>query len=464
MNDVEKLKKRIKELEDALEKKDDELKNVKKDFEDTKKEFEDTKKEFEDTKKEFEEFKAKHSHTVGELQKALKIKENKVSSGKPIGAPKGHKGYSRHVPERVDVVKVLNPKKCPDCGSKLGETQEIRKRYVTDIKIVLKPVNTEYDIHRKYCTGCKKLVEQPVPNVLPHARFGLNLMLFIMYLKLGLRLPGNKVCEFLLTMYGLKISEGEIVHILKQLANVFGDYYSYLEKIVKLARVKYTDATSWRVNGKNYFAWTFITAGVVLYKIRKRANAKVPLVLFGTKQENNTLVSDRHSANISTGQKTGFNQQYCWSHILRNSKSLAKDFGSEGKYVHGKLKDIYELAKGLNHQGLPEQEEALQGEIINLTQRHYKHNTIRKFVNNLAYRDINSLFRFVTDSEIDSTNNISERELRHLVLIRKISNGSRSTRGANATAMLLSITQTLRLNKQNTLKGLFNILNNPSRY
>ena len=266
MSEVEKLKKKIKELEEEVER----LRKVEKDF---------------------EEFKAKHAVTVSELQKALKIKENKVSSGKPVGAPLNHKGYYRHVPERIDVVKALNPEVCADCGTKLSETQEIRKRYVTDIKLVLEPINTQYDIHRKYCTGCKKIVEQPVPNVLPHARFGLNLMLFIMYLKLGLRLPGNKVCELLLTMYGLKISEAEIVHVLKQLANAFGDYYLYLEKLVKRARVKYTDSTSWRVDGKNYFAWVFISAGIVLYKIRKRANAKVPLVLFGKNKKTTLLLA-----------------------------------------------------------------------------------------------------------------------------------------------------------------------------
>lgn len=444
-------------MSDATVKK---IRKLEQELEESKKEIERLRK----VEKEFEEFKAKHAVTVSELHKALKIKENNEKKSAKVGAPLKHKGYSRHIPERIDFVKALNPEVCPDCGTKLGKTQEVRTRVVTDIKLVLKPINTKYEIHRKYCTGCKKLVEQPVPNVLPHARFGLNLMLFIMYLKLGLRLPGNKVCELLLTMYGLKISESEIVHILKQLANVFGDYYAYLEKIVKLARVKYTDATSWRVDGKNYFAWVFISTGVVLYKIRKRASARVPLVLFGTKQENNTLVSDRHSANISVGEKTGFNQQYCWSHITGNSKQLAKNFGSEGKYVHKKLKEIYELSTMFNHKGNSEHVEALQGEIINLTQRHYTHSTVRKFVNTLAYRDINNLFKFVTDPEINSTNNISERELRHLVLIRKISNGSRSHRGANATAMLTSITQTLHFKKQNILEGLFKILNNPSGY
>lgn len=108
--------------------------------------------------------------------------------------------------------------------------------------------------------------------------------------------------------------------------------------------------------------------------------------------------------------------------------------------------------------------EQLKAEVFQLTLRHYKHSITRKFVNNLYYRDGNDLFRFVTDPEIDPTNNISERELRALVIIRKISNGSRSTRGANATAMLLSIIQTLRFKGENVLQGLQAILKNPSGY
>lgn len=444
-----------------IDKKDKEIKELDEEIKRLKKEVERLKK----VEKEFEKFKAKHAMTVANLQKALRIKPNKKKISKPLGAPKGHKGYTRRVPERIDIIKAVIPNKCPHCGTRLiGKTQEVRSRYGTDIKLILRVKNTRYDIHRKYCRKCKKLVEKEVPNMLPHARFGLNLMLLIMYLRLGLRLPGNKICEYFLTLYNLKISESEIVVILRQLVVAFGDYYIHLEKIVKFARVKHTDSTSWRVDGKNYFAWVFIAAGVVLYKIRKRNNHKVALVLFGKKQQGKVLVVDRHSAFRTLAEKAGFLLQLCWSHILDDSKGLAKDFGANGKYVHKKLKEIYALANGLNHQGTPEMVEQLKAEIFQLTQRHYKHLTVWKFVKNLYYRDVENLFRFVTDPEIDPTNNISERELRHLVIIRKISNGSRSTRGANATAMLLSVIQTIRFNKQNVLRELQNIINNPSGY
>lgn len=441
---VEKQKKKIEELEEALQKKDEELRKV---------------------KKEFEEFKAKHAITVSNLHKSMKIKADKKKTTKPLGAPKGHKGYARHIPERIDRIRPLIPKKCPHCNTKLpGETQEIRSRHVTDIKLVSKVKNIRYDIHRKYCPKCKKLVELEVPNVLPHARLGLNIMLLIMYLKLGLRLPGNKICEFLMTMYNLKICEAEIHVILRQLVIAFGDYYSHLEKLVKLARVKHSDTTSWRVNGRNYFVWVFIACGIVLYKIRKRNNHKVALTLFGKEQKGNILVVDRYSAFGTLARKVGFLLQFCWSHILKDSKELAREFGAEGKYVHRKLKEIYALANGLNHKGTPEMVEQLNGELLQLTTRHYKHSIVRKFLHTLYYRDGKNLFRFVTDPDIDPTNNISERELRHMVIIRKISNGSRSRRGANTTAILLSIIQTLKHNKQNILKGLQSILKNPSGY
>src|SRR3989338_1156651 len=435
-----------------------------KEVEQLRKENERLKKELEKVKKEFEEFKAKYTQTVSELRKALKIKADKIETPKPAGAKNGHKTYNRHIPTRIDCVKEHKLSYCPECRTQLGATQEIRQRYVTDVKLVSRVRNTRHNIHRKYCPKCKKMVEPKVPNVFHYERFGLNLMLFIMYLRLGLRLPGNKVREFLLTMYDLSISEGEIVHVLKQLVIAFGPYYSELEKMIRVARVKHTDSTSWRVNGKNYFAWVFIATGVVLYKIRKRNNSRVALSVFGTKQKGMTLVIDRHSALRALAEKAKFFLQLCWSHILADSKDLAKNFGSEGRYVHHKLKEIFEIAVSFEGKGEQEHVDALKAEIFALTLRHYTHITIRRFVKNLWKRDIDSLFRFVTDPDVDPTNNISERELRHLVIIRKISNGSRSARGAHATAMLLSIIQTLRMNKKNPLLEMQGILKNASGY
>lgn len=279
-------------------------------IEELEKEIDHLKKENEKIKKEFEEFKSKHALTVSNLKLALRIKANSDNITKLLGAPKGHIGYARRIPERIDRIKELIPKRCPHCNTWLGTTQEIRSRYITDIKLISRVKTTRFDIHRKYCSQCKKLVESEVKDALPHARFGLNLMLLVMYLKLGLRLPCNKIKEYFMDLFGLSISEGEIIGILRQLVVAFGDYYAYLETLVKMARIKHSDTTSWRINGRNYVAWVFIACGVVLYKIRKSNCHKVGLAFF-KKQTGNILVVDRHCAFRLLAKKAGFLLQLC---------------------------------------------------------------------------------------------------------------------------------------------------------
>ncbi|MBU0757858.1 MAG: IS66 family transposase [Nanoarchaeota archaeon] len=392
----------------------------------------------------------------------MNIKPDLKKVSKQPGAKKGHKFYRRVIPARIDYIKELKLKKCPECGSPLNNIQEKRDRIVCDIKLITAAKTTKYIIPRSYCKKCKKIVEAEVPNALPHAKYGLNIMLLVMYLRIGLSLPINKIIAYFWDFYQIKIGKGEIISILKQLVRVFGDYYEHLEHILKIATVKHTDTTSWRISGRKYNAWVFVAYGAVLYKIRKRNNSKVATAFFGKTQKGMVLVIDRFSALRALAEKLGFLLQLCWSHILADSKDLKKNFGAEGAYVHRKLKEIYALAKGLNHKGTEEMVEQLKAEIFQLTLRHYKHSTVRKFVNNLYYRDAENLFRFVTNPEIDSTNNISERLLRAFVMLRKITNGSRHTSGAHTTAILFSVVQTLRMNNIELLDGLKKIAVNAS--
>ena len=242
--EIEKLTEKIKELEEAIEY--------------GRKEKDKITKKFEKVKREFEEFKAKHSIAVTNLRRALNIKANSRIVSKPLGAPKNHAAYSRHINERIDHVKALIPKECVDCHEPLtGKTIEVRQRFVTRLKLVLKAETTRYDIHRKRCKKCNRIVEKDVPNVLPHCQFDLNIMLLIMYLKLGLRLSCSRVCEYFLTIHDLKMCPSTVTHTLKLLAREFGDYYAYLEKSVKFARVKHTDSTSWRIKGNNVLGYFF---------------------------------------------------------------------------------------------------------------------------------------------------------------------------------------------------------------
>jgi len=393
---------------------------------------------------------------VGELEEIVKektkpsfVKKDVEEEPKKTGQKEGHIGYARHIPERIDEVKEHKLDKCPICGEPVSDTQEIRERVVEDIEQP-KTKNTKHIIHRCYCKKCDKIVEPEIEEALPNARFGLKLMLLVLILKLDCRIPSNKVTSILSSVFGVKISDGEIYNILRQLSEAFGDYYSEIEKRIKEALIKNIDETSWRINGKNYWLWIFINKEIALYVVRKKRSSKVPIEILGN-QEGKIIIEDRFSAYNKFAEVSGCEQQICWAHLLRNSKDLAEHY-IEAKYIHRRMKYIYEKAK----EG--ERKEKLLHWMDLIASRDYRSTEVFKFVKSVCRNHRENLFRFVDNPEIDSTNNRAERGLRHAVVIRKISNGSRSEDGAEITARLLSILQTMKLQEVNPFNGAMDLL------
>jgi transposase-like protein len=405
---------------------------------------------------EFEEYKAKYPATDFISRIIRKNIRSKQKKRKRAGQKKGHKGHTRSIPNRIDVVKTMGIEKCPDCNGELSNIQEVRERYVEDIPEISNTIITKYQIERRYCKCCKKMVEPIVPDALPNARFGLRLMSFVVYLKEGLALSVEKILELLRTMYNLSLSDGEIIKILEQITDALGPYYQELKREIKEAKVKHSDETSWGINGRNYWLWTLVNKKIVVYLIRKRRNYKVPAKVLGN-QEGKMVISDRHSTYNSLEKYTKCLQQKCWSHILRDSKDLAKHY-KEARAIHRELKSIYIEAKSYDHRATREEVNNLLAKIDTIGSKMYKHSEVRKFVRSICVRHRENLFRFVTDPDIDGDNNLAERALRKGVIIRKISHGNRSNKGARILEILLSVVETLKHQEENVLEGLIRIV------
>src|SRR3989344_1631395 len=388
---------------------------------------------------------------VKEKSKPSFVKKDVEEEPKKTGQKEGHKGYSRHIPERIDKIKEHKLDKCPICGEPVSDTQEIRERIVEDIEQP-KIKNTKHLIHRCYCKKCDKIVEPEIEDALPNARFGLKLMLLVLILKLDCRIPSNKVTSILSSVFGIKISDGEIYNILRQLSESFGDYYSEIKKRIKEALTKNIDETSWRVNGKNKWLWIFINKEVALYIVDKKRSSKVPIKILGN-QEGKTIIEDRFAAYNELAKVSRCKQQICWAHLLRNSKDLAEHY-REAKYIHKRMKYIYKKAKD------GENKDKLLHWMDLIALRVYRSTEVFRFVKSVCRNHRENLFKFVDNPEVDSTNNLAERGLRHAVVIRKISNGSRSEDGAEITARLLSVMQSMKLQEVNPFNGAMDLLQN----
>ena len=436
--EIEHLKRENEELKQKLEKEQEEKEAIK--------------KECNEVKKEFEEYKARHPETVGVKngKPYVIVAPNVSPERKPPGARQGHKPAWRRMPVSIDKRVRVPVKTCPECGcTELSDVQETRKRVIEDIPVA-QPVVTKYLIERRYCPICKCLVETPVTAAFPKARLGIRVMLMVAWLKIGLRMTEQAIPEVLKASFGLTLSEGEVIRMLDQVARAFGPFYRDLKKLVRKAKARNMDDTSWKIFGENRNLWVFVTKAEALYVIAKSRSHEVPLKVLG-RRPNGADMHDRHSAFETLARKTGNRpQQYCWAHVLADAKELAQFIGEEGGLILRVLKKTFDDAKQVEHVGSPEDVERLFHYMKDNFTRHFESTKCRRFAQKLL-TEKDRLFLFVTNPDVDATNNAAERALRHSVIARKISGGSKSEKGAKVYQNLISVIQTLKTRGQDLL-------------
>jgi len=411
------------------------------------------KEELQRIKEEFEEYKRRHPPNVGVKNgKPYAFKSsNQSTTPKKPGAKQGHTPYFRPIPDHIDEVIRIPVVRCPECGgTDLSEkVQETRIRTYEDIPVQKSKV-IQLQIERRYCRTCKKLVETTVTSVLPKARLGLRLMLIVVWFKIRYRMTEEAIPEVLETLFGIHLSEGEVIHILKQVATAFGPYYQELIQGIRNAEARNIDETFWRINGENANLWVFVNKAITLYTIAFSRGHEVPLEVLG-KKHNGVDIHDRFSAYKTLAQKTKNPQQDCWTHILNNAEELHSYYPKEGTYIHQSLQEIYHAAKTYNHQGTDTDINNLYNHMKKKLDQPHKSTHCHRFVMNL-FKDKDNLFEFVKNPYVDGTNNLAERAIRPPVVARKISGGNRSEQGARNYEILLSVTQTLHQNGQNLIE------------
>jgi len=432
---------------------DPDIERLRKEIEELREEYEKLRKEKERIEKEFKAYKMAHPETVGVKHGKpyiIKLPNLPKIRNKP-GARPGHKPAFRRMPEFIKSVQTIDIDACPKCdGHNLSEMQEEQERTVEDI-VLVRPIAIRQIIIRRYCRDCKCLVSGKGMLALPKARFSLRIMLIVTYLKIGLRLPRHSIPQLMNSLFGLKMSDGEVSRILSQVANAFGPFYDQLVEDIRNAPARHMDETSWRIDGTTAWLWAFVTKGEVLYKIASSRGHEVPLKVLG-KHPKGVDIHDRFSAYNTLARVTGKRpQQVCWAHLIQDCKELAQFYGEEGKLIQRVMKKTYVRACAFDHKGTDEDIDDLYCAMMNDIDRQYKSSHCNKFVKGLKKAQ-ESLFQFVKNPDVEGTNNRAERALRHSVVARKISGGSRSEFGASVYETLLSVVHTIQLRGQNIIE------------
>lgn len=371
----------------------------------------------------------------GGFRAKLLFKPGVKHAHKKPGQKEGHEGKARAMPEKIHEEKHLKLKLCPECGSRVKEVAQ-RQRVVEDIQLA-QAHNTRYHIHRYYCRRCDKIIEPKPSDVIPHCRFGLELMLYVLTLRYAMRLPYNRIAK-LLSMSGIGASEGALVGAAKMLARYLGEEYGRLKQEVRALKHVHVDETGWRVNGENRWLWDFVAEKVALYGIDKRRSSEVARETLGDYK--GILVSDCYTAY----NKLPYSAQKCWVHLLRDTGELESE---EGRRLHRRLKRLLRDALAAKERGSADAAR-FERRLRAIVGESYEDAECARIAKRLR-RHEKSWLRFLADSELEFHNNEAERGLRGSVVMRKITGGNRSEAGAKAHEVVMSVLQTCELREVN---------------
>ena len=352
---------------------------------------------------------------------------------------------------------------CPDCGTQLSGGWTHRTREVIDLPQV--PVEvTEHVYMARICPGCRRRCLPPTQLdgvVMGQQRLGVNLISLIATLREEARLPIGVIRKYLRIVHGLHVSKGAIVDAVHRTAQQGQAKVASILAQIRASPVVHADETGWREDGHNGYVWTFSTPDARYFLRRGRGKAVVDEALGDS--FSGVLVSDFYAAyHHYDGPK-----QRCWAHLLRDIHDLRARYPDDAPLAQwaDAVHQLYRQAKACTH---PQEASrrtaqlALERRLLALCQPFLldASATQAKLCRRIE-RHLKELFVFVAEPAVPSDNNAAERSLRHLVVSRKISGGTRSERGTDSKMTLASLFGTWRVQGLNPLTACRQLLRSP---
>lgn len=371
------------------------------------------------------------------------------------GKQPGAKGCGRKVELEVTSVEIHRAEKCAACGEELGEDAEFKALtglYVVDIETGGPGIQVTHVKHLYGETSCScghvtrtepgrcdKEADWKVELTEWHL-VGPTLVALIVCLSLRMRLSRPRIQEFLKDWLQVYLSVGTINQAITEGGRAVEPLEEQLIEEIKHSELLYADETGWKENGRLVWLWVLVTNTVTLFLIGGRSWEVIADIMEGY---SGWLMSDGYQVYRIYAQRLR-----CWAHLIRKARGLSESLDQEAQTFGEKvlaclsmlIEQIYQARAGPSANLKTKFADQLE-ELKAWCEQHRDspHKKTRELARELL-NDWDAIWTVLEHPELPLTNNIAECALRHWVIARRISHGTRTKQGSRAFALLASVT------------------------
>jgi transposase len=368
------------------------------------------------------------------------------------GGQRGHEPYHRaaFTPEQIDATHAYTLDHCPDCGGTL-EDADTAPRVLQQVEIIDVPLRI--DEHRGlayWCRNCRRVHYASIPPAVVQAGLvGPRLTALVAFLKGVCHASFSTIRRFLRDVVGVTISRGQLAKLVQKVsASLEPTYEELLTALPKEARLN-VDETGHPDQGERLWTWCFRAPLFTVFHIDASRGSDVLLDVLG--HEFDGLIGcDYFSAYRKYMKNSHVLVQFCLAHLIRDVKFLVEHPDADNRRYGTKLlKHLRELFQIIHDRVYYASELGfrlvLAGQRDRLVAAALQHLPATREARNLAKRftdHADSYFRFITEPDVDPTNNLAEQAIRFVAIHRRMTQGTRGTKGQHWCERLWTVATT----------------------
>jgi transposase len=244
--------------------------------------------------------------------------EKKRHGGRKRGGQPGHPKHERALipAEQCQAVVTVKPESCRRCGEPLaGNDPQALRHQVWEIPEI-KPLVTEYQLHRLTCPHCSTSTCGELPSGVPRSQAGPRLVALTALLMGCFKQSKRRVALFLEQVLNQPCSAGWVVKLQNQATAGLTPAYNELAAQLRTEPVLGIDESPTKEARAKSWLWTFVAGAYTVFALRTTRAATVLQELL-TDTFDGVVNCDRAKMYWKIGRP-----QWCWAHLKRDFQAL----------------------------------------------------------------------------------------------------------------------------------------------